>query len=219
MQIDDITKLLNIPYSTFMEWNTQGHKKYDLTLLLLSLDSDDAIKLISKGKERISIKPKYSINTKYITLKKEMFSNDLFWTSKDREKISIENLITTYMQRANQIDTDTLCRLFSLERVEDILEKNIKDTPSYYEAKRQIQYFQAKVTNSSFNLTVQELNDYLKNPKQRVIDYYCKTKGVDKVLKEASELKPKYPTYSTIKKMLEYYKKENLNDSSTKKIA
>lgn len=220
MSIDEITTLLNIPYSTFKEWNTKGHKKYDLTLLLLSLDTDNAKSLISKQKDKLFTKPKYSPNTRFITLKKDIFTNDLFWTSKDKEKINIDNLIAVYMNRAVQIDTDTLCTLFGWERVSNIVQKHITDKYSLHEANRQIEYYKNKTFHTPFKLTEDELqNNYLKNPKQRVIDHYCKINGYDKVLEEASELKPKYPIYSTIKQMVDYFKKENLNDIAIKNAA
>jgi hypothetical protein len=60
------------------------------------------------------------------------------------------------------------------------------------------------------------LEDILKNPKQRVVDYYCKHFSKDELLQKASLLKPKYPIYSLIKDMVNYYEKEYLDDSRVK---
>ena len=218
MTTKEITTLLNIPYTTFKEWNTVGHKKYELTLLLLGIDIDTARNIIKNENYIVKSTPKYSSNTKKARLNKEWFSNDLFWSTANKELLDINNIVTVYINRATQINTDKLCELFGYERVIDITSKYIDNDINKTEAKRQLEYYNSKINNSSFKLTHEELNNnYLIFPKQRVIDYYCNFKGCDTILEEASNVKPKYPRYAQIKQMVKYYKEELTNDNTIKR--
>jgi hypothetical protein len=214
MTIKEITKYLNIPTSTFHEWNKEGHKKYELTLLLLALPLEQVKKILEKTKQELT--PKYSENTRYITLNKKLFDSDLLWTTQDKQKIKITNLITIYMNRATQQNSDKLCNLFGEDRVRQIIEKNLTNELNQKEAINQINYFNLKIQNKEYIPTKEELEDILKNPKQRVVDYYCKHFSKDELLQKASLLKPKYPIYSLIKDMVNYYEKEYLDDSRVK---
>ena len=55
MTIKEITKYLNIPTSTFHEWNKIGHKKYELTLLLLALPLEQVKTILEKTKQELNI--------------------------------------------------------------------------------------------------------------------------------------------------------------------
>lgn len=214
MTIKEITKYLNIPTSTFHEWNKIGHKKYELTLLLLALPLEQVKTILEKTKQELT--PKYSENTRFVILNKKLFDNDLLWTTQDKQKIEISKLITIYMNRASQKNSDNLCKLFGQNRVKQIVEKNLKNELNLEEAINQIDYFNLKRDNIEYIPTKEELEDILKNPKQRVIDYYCKYFSKDELLQKASLLKPKYPIYSLIKDMVNYYEKEQLDDSRIK---
>ena len=210
MTIKEITQYLNIPFSTFHEWNTLEHKKYELTILLLALPLGQVKELLEKNKKEET--PKYSQNTRYITLDKRAFDTDLLWTTQDKEKVKISTLITIYMNRASQMNSDKICSFFGYERVKNTIEKNITDKINLNEAQNQINYYKIKKTNKEYIPTNEELENIFKNPKQRVVDYYCKTNSKEELLKKASTIKPKFPIYSQIKQMVNYYQEEFLND-------
>lgn len=214
MTIKEITQYLNIPISTFHEWNKEGHKKYELTLLLLALPIEQVKSILDKEKKEE--KPKYSENTRYMILDKKIFDSDLLWTTKDKQKVKISNLISVYMNRATQKNSDKLCKLFGEKRVRQIVEKNITDNINLKEAINQIEYYNYKKEDKEYIPTKEELENILLKPKQRVVDYYCKHFSKDLLLSEASKLKPKYPIYSQIKDMISYYEKEYLNDLRVK---
>jgi hypothetical protein len=105
MTIKEITKYFNIPASTFHEWNKIGHKKYELTLLLLALPLEQVKTILEKTKQELT--PKYSENTRFIILNKKLFDSDLLWTTQDKQKIEISKLITIYMNRATQKEKES----------------------------------------------------------------------------------------------------------------
>lgn len=210
MTIKEITQYLNIPFSTFHEWNTLEHKKYELTILLLALPLEQVKELLEKNKKKET--PKYSQNTRYITLDKRAFDTDLLWTTQDKEKVKVATLITIYMNRASQMNSDKICRFFGYERVKNTIEKNITDKINLNEAQNQINYYKIKKTNKEYIPTNEELKNIFKNPKQRVVDYFCKTNSKEELLQKAGSLKPKFPIYSQIKQMVNYYQEEFLND-------
>ncbi len=214
MTIKEVTKYLNIPTSTFHEWNKEGHTKYELTMLLLALPLEQVKNILEKIKKDET--PKYSKNTRYIILDKKEFANDLLWTTENKKKIKISTLISIYMNRASQKDSDKLCKLFGYKRVKEIVLKNINDKLNLKEAVNQVNYYKMKKTDKSYIPTNEDLENILKNPKQRVIDYYCKNYSKEKLLEKASNLKPKFPLYLQIKDMIDYYEEEYLNDTSFK---
>lgn len=214
MTIKEITKYLNIPTSTFHEWNKIGHKKYELTLLLLALPIEQVKTILEKTKQEQT--PKYSENTRFVILNKKFFDSDLLWTTQDKQKIEISKLITIYMNRSTQRNCDNLCKLFGQNRVKQIVEKNLTNELNQKEAINQIDYFNLKRENKEYIPTKEELEDILKYPKQRVVDYYCKYFSKDELLQKASLLKPKYPIYSLIKEMISYYEKELISKINPK---
>ncbi len=217
MKIEEITKLLNIPYSTFKDWNTVVNNKYDLTILLLGLDANTAKSIIKKEKKILKNKPKYKITTRKVVLQKNWFDSDLFWTSSNNEKLDIKNITTVYMDRAIQVNTDKLCELFGYDRVKEIVSKYIVNKLNRQEALRQLDYYRHKIFHITFKLTHKELeNNYLKTPRQRVVDYYCNSLGTDKVLEDINNLQFTKHKKLQLKKMIEYYKRELLNDTTIK---
>ena len=219
MTVTEVIELLDIPYTTFQDWNKIGHKKYQLTLLLLGLDKKTASEILSKQKENLKTIPKYKETTREVVLQKKWFDIDLFWTTADHTKLDIKNIISIYMDRASQRNTDKLCELFGYKRVHNIVEKYIKNLKNKKEALRQLEYFQYKRFHTTFIYTQEELKiDYLKYPTQRVLDYYCHIKGCEYILKEIQNSDISKHRKLTLEKMLEYYQKE-LDDTATTKSA
>ncbi len=212
MTIKEIIQYLNIPLSTFHEWNKEGHKKYELTLLLLALPLTQVKSILEKVKKEE--KPKYSQNTRYIYLDKSQFDSDLLWTTQNKEKIKISTLIAVYMNRSTQKNSDKLCKLFGYERVRKTIEKYHENKINYQEAVNQLEYYKIKKYDEVYTPTKEELENIFKNPKQRVIDYYCKNFSKEELLEKAEQQKPKYPLYSQIKNMIQYYEEECLHDKS-----
>jgi len=214
MTIKEITQYLNIPTSTFHEWNKEGHKKYELTVLLLALPLSQVKSILEKMKKEET--PKYSKNTRYITLDKKEFDNDLLWTTENKKKMKISTLISIYMNRASQKDSDRLCKLFGYERVKETVLKNINDELNLQEAVNQVDYYKMKKVDKRYIPSRDELENILKKPKQRVVDYYCENYSKEKLLERASKLKPRFPIYLQIKEMVSYYEQEYLSDRSFK---
>jgi hypothetical protein len=161
--------------------------------------------------------PKYSQNTRYIILDKNQFDKDLLWTTKNKQKIKISTLISIYMNRASQKDSDKLCTLFGYERVKETVFKTISDELNLKEAVNQIDYFKIKKEDKSSIPSDDELKNILKKPKQRFVDYFCQKYSKEKLLEKDNNLKPKFPLYLQIKEMISYYEEEYLSDTSFKR--
>lgn len=212
MTVAEVIELLDIPYTTFQDWNKVGHKKYQLTLLLLGLDKENATQIISKQKEILKHTPKYKETTRWVVLQKKWFDSDLFWTTADNTKLEIKNIIVIYMDRATQRNTDKLCELFGYQRVYNTVEKYITNPTNKKEAFRQLEYFQYKRYHIPFSYTQEELQtDYLKYSTQRLIDYYCNLKGCNKILDEVKNSNISQHKKLTIEKMIEYYNQQYQN--------
>jgi hypothetical protein len=219
MTVTEVIELLDIPYTTFQDWNKVEHKKYQLTLLLLGLDKKTASQILVNQKENLKITPKYKETTRKVVLQKKWFDTDLFWTTADHTKLDIKNIISVYMDRASQINTDKLCELFGYNRVYNTVVKYVQNSKNKKEALRQLEYFQYKRFHTIFTYTQEELEtDYIKQPIQRVIDYYCHIKGCEYILNEIQNSDISKHRKLTIEKMIEYYEKE-LDDTTATKSA
>lgn len=216
MSLNEVVKLLNIPHSTFNDWSQKEHSKYELSLLIKGLDLDEVKSIIEKEKNKFV--PKYRESTRQVVLHKSWFSIDLFWTSADKIKVDIQNIISVYMNRANQIDTDKLCQLFGFDRVLKVTQKLISNDMNRYEALRQIEYSKSKLYNLPFDFKNELENDFLKNPSQRVIDYLCQTKGFEDISHKVEISKLSLHKKLILKKMLAYYKK-GTDDTTIKRSA
>jgi hypothetical protein len=212
--MNEIVKILNISHSTFNDWSQKGHSKYELSLLLQGLDTAQVVSILHTQKEKLKYTPKYKESTRFVILDKSWFSVDLFWTTKDKTKLNIKNIITVYMNRANQIDTDTLCRLFGINRVKKVVLRYIKDEKNQYEALRQLEYFEAKLYNKAYDYLDELQMDYLETPMQRVVDYYCSLEGTETISKRIKDANLSIHKELTLKKMINYYQKE-FDDTST----
>lgn len=218
MSINEIVKILNISHSTFHDWSQKEHSKYELSLLLQGLDKNQVESILHTQKEKLKYTPKYKESTRSVILDKSWFSVDLFWTTKDKTKLDIKNIITVYMNRANQIDTDTLCRLFGIDRVKKVVLRYITDEKNQYEALRQIEYFEAKLYNKAYNYLDELQTDYLVTPHQRVVDYYCSLEGIEIISNKIKDANLSIHKELILKKMISYYQKE-FDDTTTKKSA
>ena len=148
-----------------------------------------------------------NINQPFI-LNKSLFHYPLFWSSQDGAEISPINLITVYMTRPNQRDTDTLCKLFNPNDIKNIINENIDNLSTINEAKRQVDYYISKSTNTPFNYLNETDQGYLSHKSQRVFDYYCNLKGVETIQNEISNSNLPTPTKSILKDYLRYYIQE-----------
>lgn len=150
-----------------------------------------------------------NINQPFI-LNKSLFHYPLFWSSQDGAEISPINLITVYMTRPNQRDTDTLCKLFNPSDIKNIIDKNIDNATTINEAHRQVDYYISKSTNTPFNYLNETDLGYFSHKSQRVFDYYCTLKGVEAIKKEINNSNLSAPTKSILKDYLRYYIQEKI---------
>ncbi len=155
-------------------------------------------KVFDLAKRRIF---RYSNKTKIIKLNKNWFHVDLLWTSGNNTNIAINNIIAVYMNRANQIDTDTLCNLFGAQRVSRITKIYVLNKYNRKEALVQIKYFKHK----SFKITDKELSNILNRPTQRVVDLFCERYGYIKLIQEVGKNDISFPHTVLIKRMINYY--------------
>jgi hypothetical protein len=209
----EINDIFNISNSTLFDWSNDNHNRKNLAILLKSLDTKQVELILSYQKEKDKYIPKYKDTTRYISLDKSIFSKDLFWSTKNKEKLNIKNIIIVYMERADQIDTDILCKSFGIDRVKTTVYNSKIDDKNKYEALRQIDYFESKLYNRVFNYH-DELNiDFIIKPSQRVVDYFCQVNGYEEVEKEVDASNITFRRKLIIKKMINYFKKEFRDDT------
>jgi hypothetical protein len=137
MTTAEITKMFQIADSTLSDWESNPKRQKLLTLLrTISLDE------VEKYLQPKNTPPKFSPKTRFVKLRKEWFSVDLLWSRQDHSPIEINSLISIYLSTPNQEDTQTLIRLFGIERVRTILMKLEKNMPieDYNEASEQIEF-------------------------------------------------------------------------------
>ena len=160
--------------------------------------------------------PQFPESTKIIELDKSWFSFDLFWSSANKHETTVDNIVVIYMLEPQQEATDTLCKLFGYDRVHKITIDNLNEPEEKYilkEGLRQLEYYKAISENKEFTLNARELyTNYLKIPKQRVIDFHCKkygTKLVLKTIKKAYSSKEIPNTvFHILRQMVEYYEEK-----------
>jgi predicted DNA-binding transcriptional regulator AlpA len=208
MTINKIEEKLGISKSTFYDLNKKNHKRRNLAKLLSAIDEKEVDRLIKLAEDEERLQPIYSTKTRKIKLQKEWFVNDLFWSSPNNIPIKIENIITVYMNRSNQIDTDKLCKFFGIDRMYKTVNKYIENSHNKKEAIRQISYYESKISKKSYAYTKDELeNNFYKQPKQRIVDYYCKKYGKAKVLNMISD--SSFTVKFQVKKMISFYEQNN----------
>ncbi len=197
MTTAEITKMFQIADSTLSDWESNP-KRQKLLALLRTISLDEAEKYIQPK----NIPPKFSPKTRFVKLRKEWFSIDLLWSRQDHSLIEINSLIGIYLSTPNQEDTQTLIRLFGIERVRSILIKleNTMPLEDYNEAKEQIEFSIDPETYFE-NHPLPDLEELLRHPKKRYIAYLSKQYGADKLIKMAQEKKVPFNSLFQIKKM------------------
>lgn len=197
MTTAEITKMFQVADSTLSDWESNPKRQKLLTLLrTISLDEAETY---LKPK---NIPSKFSPNTRYIKLRKEWFSIDLLWSRQDHSLIEINSLIGIYLSTPNQEDTETLIRLFGIERVTSVLMKLKSTMPleDYNEAKEQIEF--GMDANNYFKVhPLPSLEELLRHPKKRYMTYLTKQYSADELVKMAQEKKVPFNTLFQIKKM------------------
>jgi hypothetical protein len=197
MTTAEITKMFQIADSTLSDWESNPKRQKLLTLLrTISLDEAE-IYLQPKN-----IPSKFSAKTRFVKLRKKWLSIDLLWSRQDHSLIEIDSLISIYLSTPNQEDTQTLIRLFGIERVRSILMKlkNTMPIEDYNEAKEQIEFSIDPETYFEVH-PLPSLEELLRHPKKRYMTYLSKQYSADELVKMAQEKKVPFNTLFQIKKM------------------
>lgn len=167
MTTTQITQIFHISDSNLSDLESNP-KRQKLLTLLRSMSVDDVQSYLQPK----NIPSKFSPKTRFIKLRKEWFKIDLLWSRQDRSLIKINTLISIYLSTPNQNDTETLLRLFGIERVRLVLSKlkenmNLED---YAEAHEQIDF--AVASEKYFQThTIPPIEELLHHPKTRYIIY------------------------------------------------
>lgn len=197
MTTAQIRQIFHISDSTLSDWESNP-KRQKLLTLLRSMSVDEAQSYLQPK----NIPSKFSPKTRFIKLRKEWFKIDMLWSRQDRSLIEINTLISIYLSTPNQNDTEALLRLFGIERVQSVLSKlkENMDEEDYNEAQEQIdfamdaeEYFQTH--------TLPPIEELLRYPKKRYIDYLSKRYSADELVKMAQERKVPFNSLFQIKKM------------------
>lgn len=197
MTTAEITKIFQIADSTLSDWESNP-KRQKLLTLLRTISLDEAETYLQPK----NIPSKFSPKTRFIKLRKEWFSIDLLWSRQDHSLIEINSLISIYLATPNQEDTQTLIRLFGIERVRSILMK-LRDTmpiEDYNEASEQIEFAIDSETYFQ-NHPLPSVEELLRHPKKRYMAYLTKQYTADELVKMAQERKVPFNTLFQIKKM------------------
>jgi len=153
----------------------------------------------------------YSLKTKRIKLKKELFVSSMLWSIQDGDMVSINKIIAAYLTSLNQQDAFTLIKLFGEKRVLTVLSKLEKYTPTqdYQEAMDQIFYvlhpeeYRNRVPNKS-------IQDVLLNLTQRDIDTLLLSISEEEILAFARELNMSGTNLYYLKQLIRFNKKISL---------
>lgn len=197
MTTAEITKIFLITDSTLSDWESNPKRQKLLTLLRAISPKEVDTYLSPKN-----IPPKFSPKTRIIKLRKEWFSIDLLWSRQDRSLIEINTLISIYLSTPNQEDTETLIRLFGIERVTSILMKLKTTIPleDFNEAKEQLE-FAMDADNYFVKHPLPSIEELLRHPKKRYIAYLSNHYSADELVKMAQSKKVPFNALFQIKKM------------------
>lgn len=197
MTTAQIRQIFHISDSTLSDWESNP-KRQKLLTLLRSMSVDEAQSYLQPK----NIPSKFSPKTRFIKLRKEWFIIDLLWSRQNRSLIEINTLISVYLSTPNQNDTETLLRLFGIERVRSVLSK-LKENMAeedYNEAQEQIDFVMD--AEEYFQMyTLPPIDELLRHPKKRYIDYLSKLYSADELVKMAQEKKVPFNSLFQIKKM------------------
>ncbi|MDD3770296.1 MAG: hypothetical protein PHV10_06790 [Sulfuricurvum sp.] len=150
----------------------------------------------------------YSLKTKRIKLKKELFASSILWSIQDGDMVSINKIIAAYLTSLNQQDAFTLIKLFGEKRVLVVLSKLEKYTSAqdYQEAMDQIFYvlhpeeYRSRVPQKS-------VQDILSNLTQRDIDTLLLSMNGEEILAYAHELNLSGTHLYYLKQLIRFNKK------------
>lgn len=198
MTTAEITQLFQLADSTLSDWESNP-KRQKLLTLLRTISLDEAKQYLQPQ----NVPPKFSSKTRFIKLRKEWFSIDLLWSRQDHSLIEINSLISIYLSTPNQEDTQTLIRLFGIERVRSILMKfrNTMPIEDYHEAQEQIEFSIDPETYFE-NHPLPALEELLRHPKKRYITYLSKQYDAETLVKIAQEKKVPFNALFQIKKII-----------------
>ena len=117
-----------------------------------------------------------------VLLNKKWFYFDLVWTAQDNQMIGVNNLISVYMNRPEQRNTDKLIELFGVYRVIYCIDTFLDNQAVIKEGVNQVRYRvlrEKEKAEKRKNSTVDKskLSLYLKKAKQRDIDRLLRTVG------------------------------------------
>lgn len=150
----------------------------------------------------------YSLKTKRIKLRKELFVSSMLWSIQDGDMVSINKIIAAYLISLNQQDAFTLIRLFGEKRVLAVLSKLEKYTSAqdYQEAMDQIFYVlhPEEYRSQASRKSVQNI---LLNLTQRDIDTLLLSMSEEKILAFARELNMSGAHLYYLKQLIRFNKK------------
>lgn len=208
----EISKMLDIPLKTLADWKKKSSKRNKLYVFLSKMGIEEAQMINTReiDKEKASI---FSSSAKSVVLKKSWFKTDLLWSSADGQRIGIDRLITAYMSKPEQRNTDKLVKLFGAKRVKAVIDKNFNNNNFEFirkTANEQVNYENRalKVSKIKKNITVNplKLSRVLRGASQQTIDRIYSKVGETPIVEAIKMFKPKYPDTMIVKKQVEYAK-------------
>lgn len=207
----EITKTLSIPSSTLSDWKNNKSNRNSLYYFLSKITLEEALEI--DGREILKENtPIFSEKAKAVKLNKKWFYTDLLWSSGDGQRIGVERLITIYMSKPEQRNTDALVNLFGKKRVKYVVEKNFGFNDKTKRIKpialKQVEYsdrvFYKPTSKIERKINFYKLAKVLKNASQKAVDsMYCRI-GEELILEATKIYAPKYPDSLVVEKKLEY---------------
>lgn len=197
MTTAQIKEYFHIASSTISDWESNP-KRQKLLALLRTMTLEE----VESHLQAKNIPSKFSSKTRFIKLKKEWFTIDLLWSRQNHSLIEINALISIYLVTPNQEDTETLIRLFGIERVRLTLQKLKESLPveDYNEAYEQIE-FAMDGENYIKDHSLPPLDELLRYPKKRYIAYLSKHYSAEVLVQMAKEKKVPFNSLFQIRKM------------------
>lgn len=207
-----ISKMLDIPVKTLADWRKKSSKRNKLYTFLSKMDTIDAQEINDRDIEKDEDSA-FSSSAKSVILQKSWFNTDLLWSSADGQRIGVDRLITVYMSKPEQRNTDKLVKLFGAKRVKAVVDKNLNNSDFEFirlTANKQIDYENRalKISRQNKNIKVNlvKLSKVLRGASQETIDrIYCKI-GETPIVEATKMFKPKYPDTMVVNKQVEYAK-------------
>ena len=208
----EISKMLDIPLKTLADWKKKSSKRNKLYAFLSKMGTEEAQMINARDIEKEEAST-FSSSAKSVVLKKSWFKTDLLWSSADGQRIGIDRLITAYMSKPEQRNTDKLIRLFGAQRVKAVIDKNFNNSDFEFvrrTANEQVNYENRvlKVSKIKKNITVNplKLSRVIRGASQETIDRIYSKVGETPIVEATKMFKPKYPDTMIVKKQVEYAK-------------